>query len=91
MKASLVMIYAYVLRNTFSLSTLPWKNRKSAASENSPLDASINLWAASAPDLTLEPSRPKNGLTIVWNHNKANLQTEEKLSIDCSTFELRYF
>ena len=61
---------------TFSLSTLPWKKRNKAASEKSPLEASIKRWAASAPDRTLDPSSPKNGRTIVWNHNKANLQNK---------------
>jgi hypothetical protein len=59
---------------TFSLSTLPWKNRKRADSAKSVCDASISLWAASAPDLRLEPSRPKNGRTIVWNHKRARLK-----------------
>ena len=65
---------------TFSLSTRPWKKRKSAASAKSGLEASINLWAASAPDLRLDPSRPKNGRTMVWNHSKARLQKRREFA-----------
>ena len=57
-----------------SLSTRPWKKRKRAESAKSRLDASISRWAASAPDLRLEPSNPKNGRTIVWNQRRASLK-----------------
>ena len=58
---------------TLSLSTLPWKNRKRAESAKSGRDPSMSLWAASEPERRLDPSNPKNGRTIVWNHRSANL------------------
>ncbi len=61
-------------KQTLSLSTLPWKKRKSAEFSKAGLEESINLWAASAPERRLEPSRPKKGRTIVWNQSKANLE-----------------
>ena len=63
---------------TFRRSTLPWKKRNNAESANSGREASISRCAASAPDLRLEPSRPKKGRTMVWNQSRASL-IEEKI------------
>ena len=58
---------------TCNRSILPVKNKNNAESWNSGWHSSINSLAASTPALTFEPSSAKNGLTIVWYHNKANL------------------